>query len=92
MTHFHLDLWSQILHSSKIKLVDFGADGAFNGGDDKEHEIVIDAPAKGSWVRLTSLKFIYRTNYQSTYIAQLILVEHRVQTLFTWITFIFTIK
>jgi hypothetical protein len=25
-------------------------DGAFNGGDDKEHEIVIDAPAKGSWV------------------------------------------
>jgi hypothetical protein len=41
----------------KIKLVDFGADGAFEGGDDVEHELTLTADstpaiATGSWVTL----------------------------------------
>nr|WP_314895511.1 hypothetical protein [uncultured Flavobacterium sp.] len=52
MTHFHTDVWSSDFTKFKIKLVDFGADGAFGGGDDKEHEITITSPAQGSWVSL----------------------------------------
>jgi len=41
----------------KVKLVDFGADGGFGGGDDVEHELTLSAAtspalATGSWVRL----------------------------------------
>tara|TARA_B110000003_G_scaffold128540_1_gene130546 strand:+ start:9030 stop:10823 length:1794 start_codon:yes stop_codon:yes gene_type:complete len=32
--NFHLDVWSADLSSFKIKIVDFGADGAYGGGDD----------------------------------------------------------
>lgn len=43
MTHFHMDIWTPdaIAFNSlfKIKLVDFGADGVYGGGDDSEHEV-----------------------------------------------------
>jgi hypothetical protein len=59
MTHFRFDLWTPDATDGgevfKVKLVDFGADGAFGGGDDVEHEITLDATstpalATGSWV------------------------------------------
>ncbi len=47
MTHFRLDFWTpdatDLPAFFKIKLVDFGADGAWGGGDDVEHELWIDA-------------------------------------------------
>jgi hypothetical protein len=47
MTHFHLDFWTPDATAApavfRIKLVDFGADGAFAGGDDVEHELTFDA-------------------------------------------------
>lgn len=43
MTHFHLDLWVPGGSVFRIKLVDFGADGAFAGGDDVEHELTFNA-------------------------------------------------
>ncbi|MBQ4822350.1 hypothetical protein [Aquimarina sp. MMG016] len=52
MTHFHTDIWSPNLTEFKIKLVDFGANGVFDGGDDVEHEITISNPAVGEWVSL----------------------------------------
>ncbi len=52
MTHFHTDVWSSDFTVFKIKLVDFGADGAFGGGDDKEHEIVYNSPVQSGWVSL----------------------------------------
>ncbi|WP_299219101.1 hypothetical protein [uncultured Aquimarina sp.] len=52
MTHFHTDIWSPNLTEFKIKLVDFGADNAFGGGDDVEHEITVSSPANGEWVSL----------------------------------------
>lgn len=39
MTHFHADLWIPAGTVFRVKLVDFGADGAFGGGDDREHEL-----------------------------------------------------
>ncbi len=50
MTHFHIDVWSADFTFFAIKLVDFGADGAFGGGDDVEHQINYDAPMQGGWV------------------------------------------
>jgi hypothetical protein len=53
MTHFHVDVWSADFTEFRVKLVDFGANGVYNGGgDDKEHEIKFTAPAKGTWVSL----------------------------------------
>ncbi|MDV7400073.1 hypothetical protein RZS08_52140, partial [Arthrospira platensis SPKY1] len=60
MTHFSLDLWTPDPTAApavfKVKLVDFGADGAFGGGDDREHELTFTAAstpalATGQWVR-----------------------------------------
>jgi hypothetical protein len=52
MTHFHTDIWTDDATEVRIKLVDFGPDGAFDGGDDTEHEIAIASPAQGEWVSL----------------------------------------
>ncbi len=52
MTHFHLDVWSDDFTFFGIKLVDFGADGVFGGGDDVEHQINFEAPMQGGWVSL----------------------------------------
>jgi hypothetical protein len=49
MSHFHLDMWTPNMTTFRVKLVDFGADGAFAGGDDTEHEVVIENPALGQW-------------------------------------------
>lgn len=50
MTHFHIDVWSPDFTFFGVKLVDFGEDGAFGGGDDVEHQVNYDMPAKGQWV------------------------------------------
>ena len=42
MTHLHVDLWTNDPSAFRIKLVDFGADGVFGGGDDSEHEVTLD--------------------------------------------------
>jgi hypothetical protein len=52
MTHFHIDVWSANFTLFGVKLVDFGADGAFGGGDDVEHQVNFDMPAQGQWVSL----------------------------------------
>jgi hypothetical protein len=53
MTHFHVDFWTADLTEFKVKLVDFGPNGVYDGGgDDVEHEIVISNPAQGQWVSL----------------------------------------
>lgn len=50
MTHFHIDVWSADFSFFGLKLVDFGANGAFGGGDDVEHQINFSMPAKGQWI------------------------------------------
>ena len=61
MDRFHMDIWTPdptaVPAAFRIKLVDFGADGAFGGGDDVEHELAIDANtspalATESWVAI----------------------------------------
>lgn len=50
MSHVHLDLWTPDANNFRFKLVDWGADGAWSGGDDTEHELVFPAPASGTWL------------------------------------------
>lgn len=74
MSFFHIDVWSANYTQLGIKLVDFGADGAFAGGDDTEHQINIPNPAQNEWVSLDLAleDFIGLTNRSN--IAQIILV------------------
>ncbi len=58
MTHFHMDIWTPDPISPgasfKVKLVDWGADGAWLGGDDVEHELTFNETvlASGTWVSI----------------------------------------
>ncbi len=48
MDSFEFDMWTPNSTTFKFKLVDFGADGAFGGGDDKEHELSV-TPILNAW-------------------------------------------
>jgi hypothetical protein len=50
MTHVHIDVWSANFTSFSLKLVDFGANGVFGGGDDSEHQLNFPAPTQGQWI------------------------------------------
>jgi hypothetical protein len=46
MTHFRVDFWSPNLSTFKVKLVDFGANGQYAGGDDSESELSYALPTE----------------------------------------------
>jgi hypothetical protein len=50
MNYFHVDFWTSNATTFRIKLVDFGADKSYGGGDDTEHEISVSSPAQNQWV------------------------------------------
>ena len=58
MDHFYMDFWTPDPTAApavfKVKLVDLGADGVYGGGDDTEHEVILDETilATESWVSL----------------------------------------
>jgi len=52
MTHFYIDVWSPNFTFFGVKLVDFGPDGAFGGGDDTEHQVNFTSPVQSEWVSL----------------------------------------
>jgi hypothetical protein len=49
MDRFYFNAWTPNLTSLKVKLVDFGANGAVGGGDDKEHELTLTTPTLNAW-------------------------------------------
>ena len=49
MQTFHVDVWTPDASTFHVKLVDFGADAAYGGGDDSEHELTF-TPAQNTWV------------------------------------------
>ena len=48
MSYFHVDAWTPNMTVFRVKLVDFGADAAFGGGDDVEHELTF-TPTLSGW-------------------------------------------
>jgi len=49
MQFLHVDVWTPNATNFNIKLVDFGANNIYQGGDDSEFELSF-TPAQGSWV------------------------------------------
>lgn len=51
MSNIHLDLWVPADHVGllNLKLVDFGDDGVYGGGDDVEHELSLPELIPGEW-------------------------------------------
>ena len=49
MQTFHIDVWTANATTFRVKLVDFGANGTFGGGDDSEHEIVVSPLTQAGW-------------------------------------------
>ncbi|MDX1590412.1 MAG: Ig-like domain-containing protein [Balneolaceae bacterium] len=49
MDYFHIDLWTPNMTTVRIKLVDFGPNREFAGGDDTEDEIEFNNLAQGEW-------------------------------------------
>jgi hypothetical protein len=78
MTALHLDVWTPDSTTLKVKLVDFGADGAYQGGDDSEHELVFTASstpplATGTWLSFDLPLSTFSGLRARAHLAQLIL-------------------
>ena len=78
MTNFHLDLWvpdATVGKTFKIMLVDFGANGAYGGGDDVSYEVSVTGPTltSQSWVSV-DIPFTKFTGLTTrSHLAQLVL-------------------
>lgn len=81
-TTLHLDIWSPDANELKIKLVDFGADGAFGGGDDTEFEINLGATATNQWVAYDIPLSNFTGLASTANLAQIIIVNAPSGTLF----------
>jgi hypothetical protein len=78
MTHFHLDVWAPTGTTFKVKLVDFGANGSYGGGDDKEHELTFSSGSTpafsvGAWSSLEIPLSSFVNLTTRAHLAQLIL-------------------
>lgn len=73
MDYYHVDIWTPDATVFKVKLVDFGADGLFGGGDDTESELSY-TPALGEWVSY-NIKMSDFTGLASTkHLAQMLFI------------------
>jgi len=83
MTSFHMDIWtSDVIGTGAfhVKLVDFGADGVWSGGDDTEHMITFTAytdPAlvAGEWVQLDVPMSVFIDLAETAHLAQMIITS-----------------
>ncbi len=71
MTHFHVDIWTPNMTTFRVKLVDFGANGVWGGGDDVEHELTF-TPELKTWVSLDIALADFTNLVTKNHIAQLI--------------------
>ena len=72
MNHFHIDMWTPNMTTFRVKLVDFGADAAFGGGDDTEHEVIFDNVVANQWNSLDIPLTQFANLMGKQHIAQLI--------------------
>jgi hypothetical protein len=74
MTHLHIDIWSPNFTKFSVKLVDFGANGVWGGGDDTEHQVNFESLAQKEWVKLDIPISSFANLTGKEHIAQYILV------------------
>ena len=71
MSHLYFNAWTANMTSLKVKLVDFGADLAYAGGDDSEHELTF-TPVLENWNTYDIPLSNFTTLNSNQHIAQLI--------------------
>jgi hypothetical protein len=57
MLYFHIDVWTPDLTAFRVKLVDFCANGVYQGGDDVEFEVRV----RLHYLDGTVMIFLYRS-------------------------------
>ena len=74
-THLHIDIWTPNSKTFKVKLVDFGDNGLYQGAtnDDSEDELSF-TPALGKWVSYDIPLSDFKNLKSRAHLAQLILV------------------
>ncbi len=91
MTHFYMNLWTPVTVDAstqfKIKLVDFGADGVYQGGDDVESELTFtttSSPAlvSGSWIKFDIPLVNFSGLATTEHVAQLIISGGNLPTVY----------
>jgi Secretion system C-terminal sorting domain len=76
-THIHMDVWTADAAGAdgfKVKLVDFGADGAFGGGDDAVSIELPFTPTASGWFAVDAPLSSFTGLTTKAHLAQLILV------------------
>ncbi len=78
MTNFSLDIWTPNPTAGKtfkVKLVDFGADGVYGGGDDSDAEVSVSNPTlvSESWITLDIPMTSFAGLSSKVHLAQLVL-------------------
>lgn len=53
MTHFNVSMWSPNVDTFRVKLVDWGADQSFGGGDDTEDELQVVNTKNDTWYSIS---------------------------------------
>lgn len=72
MNLFHIDVFTPNMTTFRVKLVDFGANGVFGGGDDSEHELSM-TPTLNGWNSYNLLLSSFTGLTARAHIAQIIL-------------------
>ena len=87
MTHFHMDIWVPTGTVFRVKLVDFGANGVYLGGDDSEQELTFNASStppivNDSWVGLEIPLSDFTNLLSRAHLAQLVISSSDVRTVY----------
>jgi len=72
MNLFHLDVYTTNMTAFRVKLVDFGANGVWGGGDDTEHEVSM-TPTLNGWNSYNLLLSSFTNMTSKAHIAQIVL-------------------
>ena len=72
MNLFHIDVYTPNMTTFRVKLVDFGADAAYGGGDDTEHELSM-TPTLNGWNSYNLLLSSFTGMTARAHVAQIIL-------------------
>jgi hypothetical protein len=70
-THLYLNVWTANMTEFRVKLVDFGNDLSYAGGDDSEHELTF-TPTLENWMTLDISLMDFVNLASNNHIAQLI--------------------
>lgn len=73
MDYYHVDIWTPDATTFHIKLVDFGANGVYAGGDDTESELTY-TPAQNGWVSYDIKLSDFTTLASRSHLAQMLFI------------------